>query len=186
MIPLDVPVPPMLEQATGYHGDAPRYFSLYWEPCGDESMYDDGRHSGTGCWSGYLAWVRHPAVALELAPCNFGSSDQEAEHWVLIDRQARRAFVAPVAEARQILHSQWPAVEPAVLSQEEWATPLGRLREEFASRPMPTTAEIKARMLEQRRLEEEMVRWLDATPQARRAAEIMRRLTSNGQPGVEE
>ena len=143
MIPLDVPVPPQLEQATGYHGDALRYFALYWQPCGDESMYDDGRHSGTGCWSGYLAWVRHPAVALELARYNLGSSDCEATHRVVIDRRERKAYAAPVGEARRVLHEQWPAVEPAVLSEAEWAALLGRLREEFQSRPMPTMAEIR-------------------------------------------
>lgn len=177
MIPLDVPVPPQLEQATGYHGDSLRWFAVYWQPCGDESMYDDGRHSGTGCWSGYLAWVRHPAVALEFAPYNLGSSDAEATHRLLIDRHSRKAFAAPVPEARRVLHEQWPPVKPAVLSQEEWSALLGRLQVEFAARPMPTNEEIMARMREQRRIEQEMVEWLDASSHARKAAEVIHRLT---------
>jgi len=59
---LPIPVPPQLETALGYEGDA-RFVAFYWEPAGDEAMYDDGRISGTGCWTGYLAYVDHPAVA---------------------------------------------------------------------------------------------------------------------------
>src|SRR5436309_11533950 len=33
-----------------------------------------------------LAYVRHPAVALEIASYHLGSSDQAAEHWLIIDR----------------------------------------------------------------------------------------------------
>jgi hypothetical protein len=185
MLAMNIPVPPQLEQAVGYPGDAPQWWAVYWEPCGDEAMYDDGRCSGTGCWTGYLAWVRHPAVALELARAlgpdgHLGSGDAEATHWLVIDRQARSAFLAPVREARRVLHEQWPAEEPVALGEADWHALLARLDEEFRSRPMPTNEEIEARMVEQRRLEEEMVSWLDATPQAREAQEIIRRMTGGG------
>jgi hypothetical protein len=35
---LSVPVPPMLEAAIGYTGDA-HYVAFYWTPGGDEAMY---------------------------------------------------------------------------------------------------------------------------------------------------
>ena len=185
MHPLTILVPPQFEAAVGYHGDA-RYVAIHWTPCGDEAVYDDGRISGTGHWTGYLAWVRHPAVALELAPFHLGSSDSEATHWLVIDRRTRKAFVAPSQEARRVLHNQWPAVVPAVISQEEWEALFGRLEEEFSSKPMPTMEEIEAHIREQRRVEEEMVRWLDAMPEAQAAREAIRRLVNgDGQRGPE-
>jgi hypothetical protein len=51
---LAVPVPPMLERAIGYTGEA-RFVSFYWIPGGDETYYDDGQRAGTGKWQGYLA-----------------------------------------------------------------------------------------------------------------------------------
>src|SRR5689334_13072129 len=64
VIPLDLPVPPQLEAAVGLPDTPARFFAVYWQPCGDEACYDNGRSSGTGNWTGYLAYVRHPAVAL--------------------------------------------------------------------------------------------------------------------------
>jgi hypothetical protein len=180
---LDVPVPPMLERAVGFPGDA-RFFALYWG-AGDEAYFSDGRTSATGNPHGYLAFIRHPAVALPLAGHDLGSSDDEATEWLVIDRQSRRAYVAPVAEARRFLREQWQEsrVVPAVLSQEDFAALFDQLRRDFASKPTPTPAEVMAAMKEQQRLESEMRAWLDATPQARRAGEVMRKLTDGtGRP----
>ena len=150
---LDVPVPPMLERAVGYGGQA-RFVALYWG-AGDEAYFNDGRSSGTGHPHGYLAFVRHPAVALPLAGHDLGSSDGEAAEWLVVDRRSRRAFVAPVAEARRFLRDQWneSPVGPAVLTQEEFAAVFNQLRRDFESRPMPTPAEIMASMRERQRLE---------------------------------
>src|SRR5262249_57278337 len=38
---LSVPVPPRLAELIGYRGEA-RWVAVHWEPCGDESFYDDG------------------------------------------------------------------------------------------------------------------------------------------------
>ena len=177
MLRIDVPVPPMLEQAVGYHGDA-RFFAIYWG-AGDEAYFNDGRTSATGHPHGYLCYIRHPAVGPELSRVNMGSSDYEAESWIVIDRRHRRAYVASVLEARRFLREQWnetAAAVPAVLSQEEFAAVFEKLRQDFESRPMPTAAEIMAAMREQQKLEAEMVAWLDATPQAQRAREPVRKL----------
>jgi hypothetical protein len=175
---LPVPVPPQIEAAVGLPDTPARFFALYWHPCGDEANFDDGRSSGTGNWPGYLAFVRHPAVCLALAPFHLGSSDEEATHWLLIDRQERKAHVGPWREVARVLREQWeegPAA-PVVLSEEELAEVMKRLEEEFRSRPMPTMEEITARMEEQRRIEEEMIRWLDATPQAAEAREAIKKM----------
>lgn len=181
MVSLDIPIPPQLERAVGYGGEA-RFIALYWG-AGDEAYYNDGRISATGHPHAYLCYVRHPAVALELAGVNLGSTDDEADSWLVIDRRDRKAFVAPVAEARRFLREQWhesPAV-PAVLSQEEFAALFDNLRRDFESRPMPTPAEVMAAMQEQRRVETDMKAWLDATPQAQKARRAMRRLTDDEQ-----
>lgn len=188
MTPLDIPVPPQLEAAVGLTDTPARFFAIYWHPCGDEACYDDGRSSGTGNWTGYLAFTRNPAVCLALAPFDLGSSDAEPEHWLLIDRKARRAFVGPWREVSRILREQWEesAAGPAVISQEEWAALVARLEEEIRSRPMPTMAEITARMEEQRRLEDQMVRWLDSTPQAAAGREAIRRMVEGRNAGEEQ
>lgn len=181
MTKLDIPVPPQIEAAVGLPDTPARYFAIYWHPCGDEAEYDDGRSSGTGNWTGYLAYVQHPAVALALAPFSLGSSDAEAVHWVLLDRQERKAHVGPWREVARVLREQWeesPA-GPVVLSEEQVTEIMRRLEEEFLSRPMPTMEEIMARMAEQRRIEVEMVAWLDATPQAAAAREAIRRMAED-------
>lgn len=188
MTSLDIPIPPQIEAAVGLPDTPARYFAIYWHPCGDEANYDDGRSSGTGNWTGYLAYTRHPAVALALAAYHLGSSDQEATHWLLIDRRERRAFVGSWREVARFVREQWqesPA-GPVVLSEEEIAGIMRRLEEDFRSRPMPTMEEITARMLQQRRLEEEMIAWLDVQPQAEKAREAIRRMVEGSERAGEQ
>jgi len=138
LIPLSAPVPPNLEQALGYSGEA-RYVAFYWEPCGDELMYDDGQFRADGTWQAYLAYLDHPAVApfiflpcwkcrgvgttnqLENQPCDFcdgagilplnlGSSDEEATFWLILDRHDRKLYTAAARTARLFLREQWPPV----------------------------------------------------------------------------
>jgi len=128
---LPVPVPPMFEAALGYDGDA-RYVAFYWQPAGDEVMYDDGQIAGDGDWWAWIEFENHPAIAphlwlpcprcrgrgttntLEndscdacdgsgLLPLNLGSSDFEADHWLILDRQERKFYVAPIVTARRFL-----------------------------------------------------------------------------------
>jgi hypothetical protein len=42
LTPLDLPVPPMLEEALGYAG-ASRWVAFHWERCGDELRYQGCR-----------------------------------------------------------------------------------------------------------------------------------------------
>lgn len=118
---LNVPVPPQLETAVGYHGEA-RFFGIYWTPAGDEAMVTDGRTTHDGCWWGYQAFVDHPVVMLALAGLRYdlGSSDSEATHWLVIDREMRTASIALRAAAEQFLTDQHPALPPIELTREEW------------------------------------------------------------------
>ncbi len=120
-VELSITVPPQLEAAVDFHGDA-RYFGLYWTPSGDEAIVTDGRSTYDGCWWGYQAFVDHPVVMLALAGLRYdlGSSDSEATHWLVIDRETRTASVAPRATAEQFLTNQHPALPLIELTREEW------------------------------------------------------------------
>ena len=190
LTPLPIPVPPQLEEALGYEGDA-RWVAFYWTPAGDEAMYDDGQCSGDGDWMGYLAYVDHPAVAIHLLrpcpaclgrgttndlenePCDFcdgagllplnlGSSDFEADHWLVIDRQERRAYVAPVDVAASFLRQQWPELPQPSLTPDRWGDLVCRLQAELTSalaqRPAPE--DVEAMIQRQQKTISEMLDWL--------------------------
>lgn len=111
-ITLSIPVPPepILEQALGYTGQA-RFMGTWWEPCGDEAMVSDGRITATGEWQGFLAYVHHPLIRPTLFTFDLGSSESEAEVWLVIDRQERKAWIAKPKDARTFLAHQWPQSE---------------------------------------------------------------------------
>ena len=114
-VPLDIPVPPNAARVFGYPAWA-RHVAFYWEPAGDELCYDDGRMAGTGEWHPFLQYRSHPSVAPLLTSWNIGYSDEEADHWLVLDNQAARAWVASIAEAREFLasqHSRLPALRMA-------------------------------------------------------------------------
>jgi hypothetical protein len=113
---LNIPVPPGLAQAIGYRGEA-RWVAFHWESCGDESFYDDGRNSGTGSPWAYLAFVRHPVVAAEIAPYDLGSSDSEARECLVLDRGKDVLYAAPVRSARAFLVEQHPPL-PELTAEE--------------------------------------------------------------------
>ncbi len=119
LTPLQAPVPPMLAKAIGYTGDA-RFVSFHWTPYGDEVDYSDGRMSATGNWHPFLTYIQHPAVSPHLGDYDFGSSDSEATHALILDRKNQTLYVAPVKEAAAFLTKQrlpWP---PIRMSQEEY------------------------------------------------------------------
>lgn len=171
MLTLPVPVPPMLEEVVDYDGQA-RRVAIYWEPAGDEAMYDDGRSAGTGAWDGYLCYTRHPLVAAHLEPYNLGSSDAPAEHWLILDRTARTLAVAQVAEARRFLRDQWPLADmgrdiaPGELQRLVEAH-MERANEMLRRDRAAIMAEVEARMAAHALVMEELAQWLDQRLAAR-------------------
>src|SRR6266567_4123543 len=99
LTPLIAPVPPMLEKAIGYTGEA-RFVSFYWMPGGDEAYYDDGQRGGTGNWQGYLAYMQHATVYPLLTQYHFGGSENEAQHALILDREERIYLVASIKDTR--------------------------------------------------------------------------------------
>ena len=191
LTPLTAPVPPRTEGALGYDGDA-RYVAFYWQPAGDEVMYDDGQVSADGDWWAWIDFVNHPAVYHHLLwpcpqchgvgttnqlenetctvcdgagrlPLNLGNSDEEATHWLILDRQERKFYVAPIATARRFLQEQWPP--PPELTPEEQASIFEAFQEAVAKlnrewQP-PSDEELQAILEESMQACAEMKAWLD-------------------------
>jgi|GEM_PF-653117 len=158
---LAVPVPPMLEKAIGYDGDA-RFVSFYWMPGGDEAYYDDGQRAGTGNWQGYLAFVQHPTVHPEIAHYQLGSSDSEAHHSLVLDRQERKLYVSSMKYARTFLAHQWPKSEPIHMTSEEWEALQTRIIAEMKQKQQDLDiGEIQRRIEEQYQLVEALQNWLN-------------------------
>jgi len=115
-------------------------------------------------------------VAPSITPLNLGSSDSPADHWLVIDRRTGAIHAAEVAEARQLVSQPSGRQRCGTISQEEFAILFDRIRQDFESQPMPTAEAVMESLREQHRIVREMVSWLDATPQAQRARDRMRRL----------
>ncbi len=176
---LYVPVPPMLAEAIGYTGhvfgqllDA-RWVGFYWERGGDEAMYDDGRASSTGEYTGYLAFVDHPKVAVHLRHFDFGSSETRPRHYLLLDRAEHRLYALPVRLAQQFLQLQWreqgrhsenqpgTGVPLQVASVEDLAAALNLGTWQEVTPPADFNAQVMAAMQRQGQLVHDLVAWLN-------------------------
>jgi hypothetical protein len=154
------PVPPMLATAIGYKGDA-RYVAFKWTPYGDEAEYSDGRISATGNWHPFLVYIQRPTVSPVLREYDLGSSDSDAKHALVLDREKQALYIAPVKEAEKFLTEQWPPEPPIRMSQEEY---LAQISEALKNVKQPNDVdieEIQQRIEEQYALVEDMQRWLD-------------------------
>lgn len=123
--------------ALGYEEKA-RYVAIYWEQCGDEASWADGRDALCGAdWPSYLALLDHNFSVGHAARWWLGGSDTEATHWLIIDRETERAWLVPAAEASQVLHLQWPVYEVAPLPADSMVEWLARWQSEAARQVRP-------------------------------------------------
>jgi hypothetical protein len=158
--PLNVPVPPLLSKAIGYPGKA-RYVSFQWTPYGDEADYSDGRLSGTGNWQGFLAYIQHPAVSPFLKEYDLGSSDSEARHALILDRNKLEIMITPVREAQAFLSAQWPPQPPIRMNKEEYLAMVSQSLKNVKQPNEIDIEEVQRRIEEHYALVEDMQRWLD-------------------------
>lgn len=94
--------------AMGYEGVA-CYVAIYWEQCGDEAGWADGRIALCGAnWSAYLALLRANFPPGHAANLLLGGSDVAATFWLVIDRRTQRAWLVAADEAQDVLRLQWP------------------------------------------------------------------------------
>jgi hypothetical protein len=161
---LPIPVPPMLEQALGYNGQA-RLVAFYWSPSGDEARFDDGVVSADAERLTYLGLLEHPRVAPLLSASDLGSNEQEARQWLLLDREARVLYALPAREAAGLLYHQW-ATRPDALSvpepSDDMAAVLKAFTEEVGWQDVPVDqAGVERRRQEQGARRAAMLEWLD-------------------------
>jgi len=164
MQPIPVKLPESFEAALGYQGEL-RWVAFYWEPCGDEAMYDDGFCSGDGNWFGFLKFVEHPRVSPWLSDYELGSSDFEAKHWLLCDLESREVYVGEKEEVKSFLKTETEKVLPnpskIECSDEELKKAhveiYEKLMAEIRSMPLPSMEEVERHMREEQEATERMV-----------------------------
>jgi len=158
---LNVPCPPMLEEALDYPGNA-RYVAFYEAPNG-EMRYDDGTISADGDWLAWLIFVNHPCIAPMLRGPHFHASAQGARRWLLLDREARALYVGEREEINRLLYSQSPGDLPFGLSREEMEALVERVRETFKRECQPLSlVELHEAMAQRNQLLVDLRVWLDA------------------------
>ena len=166
---LAIQAPPMLAEAVGYPRKA-RYVAFYWTPCGDEVMYADGRLSAGGHWHAWLLFTRHRTIAPHLQEYNLGSSDEEAIHWLLVDRETCVLYVGAPGEVLRVLRGQYAGqVQDSEsqgdgISDEITLDHFRSLIDSFVEVSGPKPEEIIEAMRKQDALTEELRAWLDNNP----------------------
>jgi hypothetical protein len=146
LIPLDLPVPPMLEAALGYDGPA-RWVAFFWSPFGDEARWGDGRFELRADWYAWRIFTEHLTVMAALAPYDLGSSETPATHRLLLDRGDRRLYVAPTEAAWAFLDVQWTPRGELPAAELPPAADLGDLAAEAAAfRPVASPPDLAARV----------------------------------------
>lgn len=156
---LNIPVPPMLEEALGYQGKA-RWVVFYWTPCGDELRYNDGTTEADGSWHAWLAFKRHPCIAPHLEPYHLGSSEEEARHWLLLDRESRTLYVGEASAVEHFLLEHRPP--PPVLTEEQIQALCQRLEEQWPLIRSVDPQDVEERMRREEQLVRDLKDWLDA------------------------
>jgi hypothetical protein len=92
---------------------------------------------------------------------DLGSSDSEATHAIILDREKQEVFIAPVKEVQTFLTKQWPPEPPLRMSQEEELAQLSEMLRNVKQPDDIDIEEIQRRIEEQYVLMEKMQLWLD-------------------------
>jgi hypothetical protein len=92
---------------------------------------------------------------------DLGSSDSEATHCLILDREKVELLIAPVKGAHVFLTEQWPPEPPLRMSQEEYAAKISEALKQVKRPEAIDIEEMQRRIDEQYALTEVMQRWLD-------------------------
>lgn len=161
VVRLDVPVPPDLETVLGYEGQQ-RWVGFWWEPAGDELAWSDGASSTVGAdWAAWQLWTEHPRVAPALDGYDFGSSDADGRHMLLLDREERAVYVVSQRLGHLYLFQNLtigPPLRRMTLEEVDAAFAEHRRR---INDPAWLEAEVNRRMAESARRRELLAAWLD-------------------------
>jgi hypothetical protein len=163
-VPVDIPLPPSVTECWGYTYDA-QFASFRFSF--DHLIFDDGRSSGTGNSWAFSAYTRHRAVSGLLDGFDLGGSDHEAASVLLIDREAQRASICPLREARAFLSGQYPPVEePRPEERAEAARRFDEMVDSGWREEKVDMAEVMRAMAEQRGRVGRMMSFLEMCPDA--------------------
>jgi hypothetical protein len=147
--------------ALGYTESA-RYVAIWWERGGDEASWSDGRDMVIGAeWPAYHALLAHNFAPDDGARWLFGSSDDAAEFYLVIDRETERAWMVPAELASQVLQLQWPVHEVAPLPSDSMAEWLAMLQRQAARVRPPSIADVERIMAESQTRYEALVAALE-------------------------
>jgi len=164
IVRLPLGCPAQLVELSGYNG-AGRLVAMWWTPLGDELMFSDGTTTATGDYRGWLAFCAHPVTLLFLNPYQLGSSEQEAEHWLLVDRHLATLDVGLAHDVQALLATQPSELHAltAELSPTEAAALLEHAFEKHAARERAKTPEERGSDIRARyEREQELLRGLEA------------------------
>lgn len=92
---------------AGYGGDA-RYVAFFWNHRTGAAMWFDGVAAGTAAWPVLMAYdSRLPVLASGPGnEHNLGATGTPTEHWLIIDAEELKAYIAPVGTAWVFVHQQ--------------------------------------------------------------------------------
>jgi len=160
---LALPCPPQLVELVGYDGPG-RLLALWWSPLGDELMFCDGALTATGNWRGWLSFCEHPLVRVFLEEYQLGDSEDEAEHWLLVDRYLGTLAVGLARDVEQLLVTQPSELHAltADLSPTVAQVLLERARDAHIERERKRAQELQADVRGWREREQELLEQLTA------------------------
>jgi len=132
--------------ALGYEGEA-RFVAIWWERGGDEAAWADGREMLVGAnWPAYQALMAHNLMTGRWADELLGSSEDEATHRLVVDRESGRGWLVAGGEAEWLLREQWPLAEVAPLPTEDMQAWLEMVTREARRYARPSVEQIQARL----------------------------------------
>ena len=102
-----------------------------------------------------------PVVNPSLKEYDLGSSDSEARHALILDRNKLKIMIAPVKEARAFLEAQWPPRQTIRMSKEEYLEMVSQALRGIKQPDDIDIEEMQRRIEEQYTQIEDMQRWLD-------------------------
>jgi hypothetical protein len=151
--------------ALGYEEEG-RFVGIYWERSGDEASWADGRDALCGAdWSSYLALLHHNFPVGHPVRYVLGTSEDEAQFWLVIDRETERAWLVPAAEAGEVLRAQWTIYEVAPLPGDSIVEWLATLRRQAMLYRPPSDKELEQMLVESQRRYEALVQALEKRKQ---------------------
>lgn len=121
LIPLDLPQTKGMCRFFGYEFDR-ELVRFWWEPGGDLT-YDDGLIvSSASRWWPWVQYLAHPLVRENIWAFKLGSSEEQAVHHLLFDRDSRKFWVGhrdDVGEALNMLSPKPKGSMPLAVENDE-------------------------------------------------------------------